>query len=56
MVCVCCAQCCSSCAIHTGMTQTSAPKDSGMDVNGLGESKRKAQIRVAGKEFLCSWE
>lgn len=53
---VCCAQCCSSCPIYTRMTQTSAPRDSGMDVNGLGGSKMKTQIRVAGKEFLCSWE
>lgn len=36
MVCVlvCCARCCSSCPIHKCMAQTSAPRDSGMDVNG----------------------
>lgn len=45
MVCVlvCCAQCCSSCPIHTCMAQTSAPRDSGMDVNGLVQNESPDQ-------------
>ena len=54
MVCVCCAQPCSSSPIHVCTTQPAAPRDSGMDMNGLCEPKRKAQGRAAGKEFVSA--
>lgn len=53
-VCVRCAQPCSSGSVHVCTTQLTAPRDSDMDVNGLGESQRKAQGRTAEKELVSA--